>query len=267
MPPAPASTAPRIAVLSNRRSPLIGRSLKALHNAGLDAHVVFFDSRLESDKDLRIWQERTGGKLPALPLPDSGCRAIDVEDTASPDVAEWISSNRISVVLNCGTPRILKADMLHAPQLGVLNVHPGVLPWYRGASCVEWALYNNDPVGNSAHFMVEGIDAGPVLAREFYLAPRTANYQDVRCFVYERGFDLMAATARQVIEKGLGCAGMPAQGEGTYYHPIDTGRCGIALQRLERREWRFYGDAWQVQPADGENLRNIMNGPLGKRIR
>ena len=43
---------------------------------------------------------------------------------------ELINKRGIDLLINCGTPRILKATVLKAPKIGVLNCHPGILPDY-----------------------------------------------------------------------------------------------------------------------------------------
>ena len=63
-------------------------------------------------------------------------------------------------------PHILKARALSIPRLGILNIHPGWLPEYKGAMSYFWCLRNNESkAGVSVHWMDEGIDTGPLLAR------------------------------------------------------------------------------------------------------
>ncbi len=47
-----------------------------------------------------------------------------------------------------------------------LNVHPGILPGYRGLDPVLWSVYNNDPVGATVHRIDANIDSGPILVSE-----------------------------------------------------------------------------------------------------
>jgi methionyl-tRNA formyltransferase len=60
----------------------------------------------------------------------------------------------------------LPAEVLDIPRLGVLNVHPSMLPKYRGPSPTLWAVRNGDThFGVTVHRMNESIDAGPILSR------------------------------------------------------------------------------------------------------
>lgn len=45
------------------------------------------------------------------------------------------------------------------------NLHPGYLPWGRGLSSVNWALWEGSPAGATLHEMNEELDAGPVVDR------------------------------------------------------------------------------------------------------
>ena len=46
-----------------------------------------------------------------------------------------------------------------------INIHMGLSPYYRGADCNFWALYDNNPhlVGATIHMLSKGLDSGPIL--------------------------------------------------------------------------------------------------------
>ncbi|MDA8010093.1 MAG: methionyl-tRNA formyltransferase [Alphaproteobacteria bacterium] len=70
----------------------------------------------------------------------------------------------VAVVFACGA--IFSKEMLTAPRLGCVNLHPSLLPRWRGASPVQAAIIAGDKIsGFSWIQMVERVDAGPVLAR------------------------------------------------------------------------------------------------------
>ena len=63
--------------------------------------------------------------------------------------------------------QILKKDLLVIPRHGVINIHASLLPKYRGAAPIHWAILNNETkTGLTAMFMDEGLDTGPVLLKE-----------------------------------------------------------------------------------------------------
>ena len=60
--------------------------------------------------------------------------------------------------------RILPEDILNAPKYGSINVHASILPKYRGAAPINWAILNDEPeTGVSIMYMAKELDAGDVL--------------------------------------------------------------------------------------------------------
>ena len=61
--------------------------------------------------------------------------------------------------------RLIKKEALAVPRFGFINVHFSLLPEYRGAAPVQWALIKGEPVtGVTVFWLDEGMDTGPVLA-------------------------------------------------------------------------------------------------------
>lgn len=64
----------------------------------------------------------------------------------------------------CDYGEILKRDTLEVARLGGINLHGSLLPKYRGAAPVQWAVLNGDAeTGNTVIQMTPGLDAGPCL--------------------------------------------------------------------------------------------------------
>ena len=79
--------------------------------------------------------------------------------------------------------RILPPDLLAVPRLGPWNVHASILPKFRGAAPIQWALIRGESeTGVTIMRMEEGLDTGPIaaLAREPILATDTAGALSAR---------------------------------------------------------------------------------------
>src|SRR5438128_3707894 len=62
--------------------------------------------------------------------------------------------------------QILPKSILELPPFGCLNVHTSLLPRYRGAAPIQWAILNGDPEsGVTIMKMDPGMDTGPMLSR------------------------------------------------------------------------------------------------------
>lgn len=67
----------------------------------------------------------------------------------------------------CDYGEILKNETLAVPRFGGINLHGSLLPKYRGAAPVQWAILNGETeTGNTVIQMTPGLDAGPALGVE-----------------------------------------------------------------------------------------------------
>ena len=75
----------------------------------------------------------------------------------------WLVDRQVDVALVMAYGRILPTRVLSAPQLGCINLHASLLPRYRGAAPIQWAIINGEKqTGISLMQMDEGLDSGPV---------------------------------------------------------------------------------------------------------
>lgn len=89
------------------------------------------------------------------------------------DLSEYVG---VSVAYN----EIFKQDILD--QMKIINIHASILPCYRGASPILWAIKNHDiEIGVTAHYIDENIDAGKIIYQEKY----EINYSSIFDIVLE----------------------------------------------------------------------------------
>jgi len=81
----------------------------------------------------------------------------------TPEFAEWVRSKNADVGLVIAYGRILPLAVLSAPRRGCMNLHASILPRYRGAAPITWAIVRGEKeTGISLMQMDEGCDTGPV---------------------------------------------------------------------------------------------------------
>lgn len=97
-----------------------------------------------------------------------GARLIEVDDVNSASTLAAVRAYAPDVIVVMNFDQILRAPLIAAPRLGVVNIHPSLLPELRGPCPAFWALTEGrDATGASIHRIVdEQIDAGPVVAQE-----------------------------------------------------------------------------------------------------
>jgi len=92
--------------------------------------------------------------------------SYNVKNINSKDVQKIITSLKPDIGIIVGTS-ILKNKIISLFPKGVLNLHTGLLPKYRGLKSEFWAIYNNDfeNVGSTIIKIDSGIDTGGILLR------------------------------------------------------------------------------------------------------
>ena len=90
---------------------------------------------------------------------------VNVPHINHPDVIELARRTQPDVIVVFGTS-LIKGELLSLGKHGIINLHGGLSPHYRGADCTFWALYHGEPeqVGCTIHFINSGIDTGKLIA-------------------------------------------------------------------------------------------------------
>lgn len=110
-----------------------------------------------------------GNKLAMSPVKESAVKLqIPVyqpvrikKEPESIDIIRKIEPDFIIVV---AFGQILPKEVLDIPRFGCINLHASLLPKYRGAAPINWAVINGEKVsGNTTMFMSEGLDCGDIL--------------------------------------------------------------------------------------------------------
>lgn len=160
----------------------VGREyLHCLDQAGRSPDLICAVGRMKDDSIARE-VARTGGGWTPPPVSD---HRLHGRFSGTTDPALWalLRDHTIDVAIQGGIG-ILKPDMIAVPRLGFVNVHPGKLPEYRGNSCPEWALWENQDIWATAHMIDEGIDTGPVICAEAMTLESLWDYCAIRANIY-----------------------------------------------------------------------------------
>ena len=80
--------------------------------------------------------------------------------------AAMLAPLRPDLIISGGFPWRIPSEVIVLPRLGAINMHPALLPRYRGPAAIEWALRNGDAeLGFSVHRLAPDFDTGPILAQ------------------------------------------------------------------------------------------------------
>jgi methionyl-tRNA formyltransferase len=143
-------------------------SLDELVSAGVKVELVV----TQPDRPFGRKQEllATPVKRRAIEL---GIPVLTSERVSEPHIVEKILAIKPHFVIVVAFGQKLPKEILHAPQLGCLNLHPSLLPKYRGGNPIQRAVMNGDEVtGVSIIHMSERMDAGDIaLKKEVPIGP------------------------------------------------------------------------------------------------
>ena len=216
--------------------------LKELVAKKVKVDAVFIDSKFSNKKDKEIWNERTGDCLPGFDLSEFSTSPIPfylVDRHDSEETASLIQALEIDLLVNGVTHRILKSHTIRSVSLGVINVHPGILPFFKGCTCVEWAVYLDEKIGNTVHFMNEKIDGGEIIRTSELFFDDCENYQDLRVKVYNDGFRLLATSVVQLLNSSNGSKFVKQKDEGNYFKVIDLKKLEIVKTKIKQRKYKY----------------------------
>lgn len=119
-----------------------------------------------------------GNKVSASPVKVAsqllGLRVHQPAKIKTEEAKSLFASHNADLAVVVAYGRILPPEFLGAPRRGCINVHFSLLPHYRGAAPVNWAIINGEKqTGVTTMFIEQELDAGPILLqKEFPIGPK-----------------------------------------------------------------------------------------------
>jgi len=169
------------------------------------------------------------------------------EKIRAPEMHDYIRRLAPDAVIIIAYGQIIPPSLIEIPRLGWINLHGSLLPKYRGAAPVQWAIIKGEKqTGLTAMRVDPGLDTGPVLLqRAMPIAPdETAPELFTR--LAEAGGPLIAETLRQLSDGAI----VP--------HPQDNSQATLA-PLLKKEDGRI---AWSLPAAQIYNrIRGLQPWP------
>ncbi|MBI2018885.1 methionyl-tRNA formyltransferase [Candidatus Daviesbacteria bacterium] len=171
--------------------------------------------------------------------------------------------------------RILTKDELDIPQYGFLNIHPSLLPKYRGPSPIQQAILNGDKVsGITIIKMDEDVDHGPIIYQEKLELSDNDNFDTLS----KKMFQLAAQVSPKIIEDFVSGRIQPTpqnHDQATYcvrltresgYFPIDNPLSAEKLDRMIRayHPWPGVWTVWEIKNQKSKIKKIVKFLPDGR---
>lgn len=140
--------------------------------------------------------------------------------------------------------QILPGWLLEIPHVGSVNVHASLLPRYRGAAPISWAILNGDSVtGVTTMLMDEGLDTGPLLLQREVAIPLAMTAGELAEKLAVEGAELLIRTLQDLATGAI----QPV--------PQDHAKASAAL-RIDKKQARI---SWEKEAAEIHNLVRAFN--------
>ncbi|MGE5629354.1 MAG: methionyl-tRNA formyltransferase [Solirubrobacterales bacterium] len=97
--------------------------------------------------------------------------------------------------------QILTKEVLEIPKYGCINLHASLLPKYRGAAPINWAIINGEKLsGNTTMFMDVGLDTGDMLLKSEVVISENMTAGELHDILMIDGADLLVKTLKGLLE-------------------------------------------------------------------
>lgn len=165
---------------------------------------------------------------------------------------ELIKSLDPDILVVVAYGRILPDDMLEVPKYGAINVHASLLPKYRGAAPIQWAVLNGDKItGVTTMYLASEMDTGDII----YTAETEIGEFETSGELFDRlmimGAELLARTLRD-IEAGTAPRTPQDHSKASYVKMLDKSLSPIEWAKTPREVIKqIYGlQPWPVATAE-----------------
>lgn len=165
---------------------------------------------------------------------------------------ELIKSLRPDILVVVAYGRILPDDMLEVPKYGAINVHASLLPKYRGAAPIQWAVLNGDKItGVTTMYLASEMDTGDII----YTAETEIGEFETSGELFDRlmimGAELLDRTLRD-IEAGTAPRTPQDHSKASYVKMLDKSLSPIEWAKTPREVIKqIYGlQPWPVATAE-----------------
>jgi len=235
-------------------------SLVRLINAGYEITAVV------TQPDRQAGRGRQVRSCPVkLEAEKNGIRVLQPQRVRDDDFIRELEVFNPSAIVVVAYGQILPSRILHLPNYGCINVHASLLPDYRGAAPINWAIVNGEKkTGISIMFMDEGMDTGPVLLKKEMdiLDDDTAGSLSLK--LAEAGAQLLIS-ALEGIEKGT-LIPRPQAGKVSYAPPLKKTDALIAWSKTAKELFQFIRgmNPWPGAYTflEGKRIRILKGAPV-----
>lgn len=154
-------------------------------------------------------------------------KVITPRSLKSPEVQKEFSDFQADVAVVVAYGLILPEPILTGTKLGCVNIHPSLLPRWRGAAPIQHTLMAGDQKsGITIIKMDKGLDSGDMICQEKIILNKKENYGNLSEFFSQTGAEVLIKTLRSIRDKKFNLTKQD-DNLSTYAHKIKKEECEI----------------------------------------
>ena len=229
-------------------------SLERLYSAGFDVAGVF----TQPDRPRGRGMELSFSPVKSLAL-EHGTPVYQPEKMRDGQALEIIRKLEPDILVVVAYGRILPGDILAVPKFGAVNVHASLLPKYRGAAPIQWAVLNGDgETGVTTMYLAHDMDTGDIIYAEKTAIGEFETSGQLFDRLMVMGAELLVKTLR-AIEAGTAPRTPQEHSKASYVSQLDKSMCPIDWTKSPREIIKhIYGlQPWPVATTElnGQTVR------------
>lgn len=171
-------------------------TLKSIYNSGYNVKAVITQQDKRKGRGKKI--QYTPVKEEALKLGIEVFQPENINDKETINILKDINPDFIVVV---AYGQILKSEILEIPKYGCYNVHASLLPKYRGAAPINWAIINGErETGVTIMEMEKGLDTGDIILSSAIKINTEDNTEDIHGKLSLLGGELIDKALENIIK-------------------------------------------------------------------
>ncbi|MEO0205470.1 MAG: methionyl-tRNA formyltransferase [candidate division WOR-3 bacterium] len=181
---------------------------------------------------------------------NKGIRIFDPENPNDMEFIKTLSALEPDLFVLSAYGHILSAELLRVPKLGGINIHPSLLPKYRGAAPIQRVIMAGERVtGITIFFMDEKIDQGKIILRKEITIDKNDTYGSLSRRLALLGAEIIIDALRMI--------------ESNDYKPIEQNESEMTYAKKIQKEETFIN--WQDSTEKIHNLIRALNPNPGAR--
>jgi methionyl-tRNA formyltransferase len=155
-------------------------------------------------------------------------RIEDINSEANESVIRKLKPDIITV---CHFQKVLKKNIIEIPKYGCINLHPSLLPKYRGLSPQHWPIINgDDETGITIHFINENIDTGDIILQHKIKIEPDMYVSDLQIKMLDTYKTIVKDAVRLIAQNKVRSVSQNPS-EGSYFGKLKESHCNINLDK------------------------------------